>query len=164
MQAFLHLLVKRDGGLLLTTLLIGGGREHDRKDQLTAGRFCSPRPRAESAARHSVGSNQPQGGGGGGGGSLTAGNPSQVYLKRCGESVGTERRRGEGVLPPLLLLSAATAAAAQSKRSKVIRSHFHNRKVQQNSHAVKQKQINKKHTKKSEGYVLKKLLGKFRVN
>lgn len=67
MQAFLHLLVKRDGGLLLTTLLIGGGREHDRKDQLTAGRFCSPRPRAESAARHSVGSNQPQGGGGGGG-------------------------------------------------------------------------------------------------
>lgn len=64
MQAFLHLLVKRDGGLLLTTLLIGGGREHDRKDQLTAGRLCSPRPRAESAARHSVGSNHTVGGGG----------------------------------------------------------------------------------------------------
>lgn len=141
MQAFLHLLVKRDGGLLLTTLLIGGGREHVLKDQLTAGRLCSPRPRAESQCGQ-----QPTTGWGRGGGvgSLTAGNPSQVYLKRCGESVGTERRRGEGVLPLLLLLlSAATAAAAEPKRSKVIRSHFHSCKVQQNSHAVKQNKTTK---------------------
>lgn len=84
------------------------------------------------------------------GGSLTAGNPSQVHLKRCGESVGTERRRGEGVLPlPLLLLSAATAAAAEPKRSRVIRSRFHNCKVQQNSHAVKQNKT-RENTQKSQ--------------
>lgn len=119
MQAFLHLLVKRDGGLLQTTLLIGGGREHVLKDQLTAGRLCSPRPRAESQCGQ-----QPTTGWGRGGGvgSLTAGNPSQVYLKRCGESVGTERRRGEGVLP-LLLLSAAFCCYCCCSRAQKVKGH-----------------------------------------
>lgn len=62
-KTFLHLLVKRDGGLLLTPPLLGGGR--DRKDQLTAGRLCSLSPRAESTACHIVGSSKPQCGGGG---------------------------------------------------------------------------------------------------
>lgn len=49
-----------------------------------------------------MGSSQPQGGEergeGGGAEPLTAGNPSQVYLKRCGESVGTERQSAKEVL------------------------------------------------------------------
>lgn len=71
--AFLHLLVKRDGGLLLTALSsCGGGGEgggwaaHTAvKDQLTTGRLCSPNPRAESTSRQ-WGCSQPQAGGLGG--------------------------------------------------------------------------------------------------
>lgn len=80
-----------------------------------------------------MGSSQPQQGGEAGGGaeSLTAGNPSQVYLKRCGESVGTERRRRA------CESSAEAAAAGEPKRSKVTHFHFQDCKVQQNSHKVR---------------------------
>lgn len=37
-----------------------GGKKDEHKDQLTAGRLCSLSPRAESTARQSVGSSQPQ--------------------------------------------------------------------------------------------------------
>lgn len=74
------------------TLIMGVGGH---KDQLTAGLSALRAPELSqqlvtvwAAANRRVERRE-------GAESLTAGNPSQVYLKRCGESVGMERQRGE---------------------------------------------------------------------